>query len=251
MGGTPLDAATIAVVALGALLAGFTTGFAGFGTGLVASGLWFHAMPAAMVPPLVALASVPAQLVAQVSVRTAFEWRRTAPYLIGGALGVPAGVAALQAASPSLLRTMIGAFLVAYAAWQLLQRRGRGIGDRGGRAADAAVGLGGGFLGGFSGLSGPLPLIWLQLRGGDTATQRATYQPFNLVVLTLACAAMTVGGQMTADVLRVAAYSLPATLVGAWLGVRAYGRVSPHTFRRVVLALLLASGMILLGQAVA
>ena len=33
------------IVLLGALLAGFTTGFAGFGTGLVASGLWFHALP--------------------------------------------------------------------------------------------------------------------------------------------------------------------------------------------------------------
>ena len=48
------DPASLAFVLIGALLAGFTTGFAGFGTGLVAAGLWFHALPTEMVPPLVA-----------------------------------------------------------------------------------------------------------------------------------------------------------------------------------------------------
>lgn len=38
MTAVPLDAAGAAIVVLGALIAGFTTGFAGFGTGLVASG---------------------------------------------------------------------------------------------------------------------------------------------------------------------------------------------------------------------
>ena len=39
---------------------GYGYGFAGFGTGLVASGLWLQALPAALVPPLVALNSVAA-----------------------------------------------------------------------------------------------------------------------------------------------------------------------------------------------
>ena len=105
------DFATLAVVAAGAFFAGFTTGFAGFGTGLVASGLWFHALPAGMVPPLVALTSVAAQIVGLVTVRKSFNWPQTAPYLAGAMIGVPIGVAALAAASPFILRTLIGAFL--------------------------------------------------------------------------------------------------------------------------------------------
>ena len=104
MPGTSLDYPTLAIVIVGALLAGFTTGFAGFGTGLVASGIWFHALPAAMVPPLVALASVAAQMVGLVTVRKAFDWSRAKPYLAGGVIGVPLGVAALAAASPFLLQ---------------------------------------------------------------------------------------------------------------------------------------------------
>jgi len=247
--GTTLDLSALAAVILGALVAGFITGFAGFGTGLVASGLWFHALPAAMVPPLVAMASVAAQTVGLIAVQKAFNWSRALPYLLGGVIGVPLGIAALAAASPFLLRTSIGAFLVAYASYQLAQRHKREIGDWGGKTADVIIGVAGGFLGGFAGLSGPLPLIWLQLRGGESTNQRAIYQPFNLIVLTLASVGMGISGQITADVLWIAVLSLPVTLIGAWIGARTYTVVSPQIFQRVVLSLLLVSGCILIGQA--
>jgi len=249
--GTSLDLQTLGIVILGALLAGFTTGFAGFGTGLVASGLWFHALPATMVPPLVALTSVAAQIVGFATVRSAFDWSRAAPYLIGGVIGVPFGVAALASTSPFLLRTSIGVFLVAYATFQLLQRHKREIKTWGGQTADGIIGVGGGFLGGFAGLSGPLPLIWLQLRCGESDRQRAAYQPFNLIVLALASIVMAVSGQITSRVLWITFVCLPVTLVGAWIGARVYVGVSAQMFQRVVLCLLLASGCILIGQALA
>ena len=242
------EPAALAFVLAGALVAGFTTGFAGFGTGLVASGLWFHALPAALVPPLVALAAVTAQLVGLATVRPVFEWRRAMPYLLGGALGVPLGVAALRLASPDLLRLSVGLFLAAYAGFQLLGLARRGIGAWGGRAADGTVGFAGGILGGFAGLSGALPLVWLQMRGGPSIGQRAVYQPFNLIVLALATLGMALTGAIDARVLTIAALSLPVTLAGAWLGARVYTGVSEAAFRRIVLVLLLGSGAILVIQ---
>ena len=53
---------------------------------------------------------------------------------------------------------------------------------------------------------------------GASDRQRATYQPFNLIVLTLASIGMAIGGQMTMHVLWIAFLCLPATLIGAWLG---------------------------------
>ncbi len=242
------DVSTLLIVVLGAFVAGFTTGFAGFGTGLVSSGLWFHVLPAPIIPPLVALASVAAQLVGLITVRTAFEWRRAAPFLIGGFVGVPLGIWVLSVTSPTDLRMAVAAFLVAYALFQLSGLARLAVGTWGGWKADGAVGVGGGFLGGFAGLSGPLPLIWLQLRGGPSNQQRATYQPFNLIVLSLASAGMAISGQIDQGVLSVAGLCLPVTLAGAWFGARAYIGVSEATFRRVVLILLLGSGLILIGQ---
>ena len=239
-----------ALVLAGALTAGFITGFSGFGTALVASAFWYFALPAPMVPPLVVMLGVVGQSVGLVAVRAAFAWRRAAPFLIGGALGVPLGVVLLGLASPQALRGVVGVALVTYATLQLSGLVRPAIGDRGGRPADAAVGVGGGVLGGFAGLSGPLPIVWLQLRGGPSVDQRAVYQPFNLVILALAALSMGAAGHIDAAVLTVAAACVPLSLGGAWLGVRLYRRTSEALFRRIVLGLLMASGLALLAQAI-
>jgi uncharacterized protein len=241
---------TLTIAILGALFAGFTSGFAGFGTALVASGIWLYVLPAPMVPPLTVILSVAGQIVSLATIRHAFDWRSTLPYFAGAVIGVPLGIAALAAASPLVIKLAVGSFLVAYSLYQLLQRKSINIGQWGGKFADGIVGLGGGVLGGFAGLSGPLPLIWLQLRGGPRDRQRATYQPFNLVVLAMASVGMAFSGQVTFNVLTIALICFPATFVGALLGARAYVRVSPTTFQRVVLGMLLVSGCVLLMSSI-
>jgi len=149
----------LALAMLAALAAGFVTGFAGFGTGLVAAGLWLHVLPPLAIPPLVAIASVAAQLVGFAAVRGSFRWDRARSYLIGAVVGLPLGVWALRHASPELLRTSMGIFLVLYASAQLTWLGRFRVGARGGKPADTVIGAGGGFLGGFAGLSGPLPLV--------------------------------------------------------------------------------------------
>jgi len=245
------DKVDLAILLLGAVAAGFVSGFAGFGTALVSAGFWFHALPAAIVPPLIVIAAIAGQLVGLVTVRGALDWTRARPFLIGGVAGVPFGVWALSAASPETVRLMVGAFLVAYALYQLVFGRGKvSIGSWGGKRADGVVGVSGGILGGFAGLSGALPLVWLQLRGGSSDGQRAVYQPFNLIILCLAGIGMAVGGRVTRPVVSAAALCLPATLIAAWIGARIYTGVSQETFRKIVLVLLLASGAVLLGQKV-
>ncbi len=242
------DPTSLAFLLSGALVAGFVTGYAGFGTALVASGFWFHVLPPAVVPPLVVIATVTGHLVSLFSLKPEFDWPRAAPYLIGGACGVPFGVLALSAASPDLLRFSVGLFLMAYALSQFAGLGRLKIGTWGGRPSDAAIGLGGGLLGGFAGLSGPLPLIWLQLRGGPSLAQRAVYQPFNFVILAMAAAGMTLAGQVDDVVLGSFLFAVPATVIGAWSGARLYHRTSEAVFRKVVQGLLLLSGSMLVIQ---
>jgi len=243
------DPAALALVLLGALAAGFISGFAGFGTALIASGFWFHVLPPSLVPPLVVLAGVTGQLVGFLKVRRAFRWGQALPFILPGMAGVPLGILALSLASPDALRLTVGLILAAYAAFRLAGLARRSIGGWGGRPADAAVGFVSGVLGGFAGLSGALPLVWLQMRGGLSAEQRATYQPFNLAILGLVAAGMGLAGQIGPQVLTVAGLCLPVTLASAWLGAHAYGRVSEAAFRLVVLGLLLTSGAGLIAQA--
>ena len=245
------DPLALIVLLLGAFAAGFATGFAGFGAALVASGFWFHALPAPQVPPLVAIASVAAHLISMATLRRPIAWRPAAPMLAGGVVGVPLGVLMLLAATPDRLRLAAGAFLLGYPLLQTLLAGRLVIGQWGGRPADGLVGLAGGFLGGFAGLSGALPAVWLNLRGGSADQQRRIYQPFNLMALSFASVAMAAGGLVTGEMLLIVATCLPITLFGSWLGARTYLGVSDALFRRCLLALLFASGLVLVGRGLA
>ena len=236
---------TLALIVLaGAFLAGFVNGLAGFGTGLVALGLWLHVVDPVLASPLVVICSVAAQMLSLFSIKPAFNLNRLYPFLIGGMLGVPVGVMILNHIEVGSFRVAVGTFLFLYCSAMLASRRLPAI-DRGGKPADGAVGFAGGILGGAAGLSGALPTVWCGLKGWGKAEQRAVYQPFNLAILAWALAAQAQQGFVTAEVGRLALICLPGTVLGVWLGVRAYGRVDDRQFRLIVLWLLLASGIVL------
>jgi len=233
-------------VLAGALLAGFVNGLSGFGTGLVALGLWLHVIDPLLAAPLDVICSVIAQLQSLFTIRPRFSLARLWPFLVGGIAGVPVGVLALDHIETETFRAAVGLFLVGYCAFTLLSRRLPAI-DVGGRPADGAVGFAGGILGGAAGLSGALPTVWCGLKGWGKAEQRAVYQPFNLTILSWALISYAWGGVLTEEIGRLTVICLPGTVMGVWLGVKVYGRVDDRQFRRIVLWLLLASGGVLVA----
>lgn len=52
-------------------------------------------------------------------------------------------------------------------------------------------------------------------------------------------------GAITSDTIRLFAIGLPALAAGTWLGLKLYGRLDEASFRKVVLVLLFASGVVL------
>ena len=244
------DPLTLAIVALGALVAGFVNGLAGFGTALIASGFWFLVLPAAMVPPLLVISAVAGQVVGLIRLRGRMDWRQGHWLVSGGVIGVPLGTAALVAARPEALKLAVGLVLLTYVAAQATRLSHLRLSPRPDGWADRLVGFVGGVLGGFGGVSGPPPLIWLQLRGLTGAEARARYQPFNFAILALALLSMAAVGKVTGPVLVWAALTVPLSILAALLGVRAYTGLSDQRFRQAVLALLALSGLALVVQAI-
>jgi uncharacterized membrane protein YfcA len=105
------------------------------------------------------------------------------------------------------------------------------------------VGFAGGILGGLAGLSGPLPILWANLRGWSKDERRGIFQTFNWTILTASLCLQAGTGFVDAEVLRLALLALPATLFGAWIGARTYHGLSDRNFRDVVLGLLFLSGL--------
>jgi len=138
---------------------------------------------------------------------------------------------------------------VLYCAFTLAQRSAPKL-AWGGKLANGIVGLGGGVLGGLTGLSGPLPTIWATLRGWSKDEKRGVFQGYNTAILLLAATTQAIGGFMTLEVGRVALIAFPATVAGSWIGRKIYSRLGDSSFNQIVLALLMFSGISMIAAIV-
>lgn len=236
----------IAIVVAGALAAGFVNGLSGTGYALVALGFWLQAMSPLTAAPLTALCGVAGHIQSLPRIWSGVRWQRLWPMLSAGIVGVPLGTLLLNHLEPRPLKAGVGILLIVYSAWMALVRRPP-IVTGGGRAADAAVGLIGGVMGGMASLSGPAPAIWAQLRGFGKDEQRGVNQPFNMSVLFLALLSAGIAGFLDRTFLIWAAITIPTTLIGARIGLALYSRINDTQFRRVLLALLMLSGLTLVA----
>src|SRR5213595_1728714 len=142
-----MNTASYGLLLLGALAGGFVSGLAGFGTALMALGIWLYVLPPSLAVPLVLICSVSSQISTLPSMWKVLDFRLAGPFVAGGLVGKP----------------MAFSF--------------------GGKPADAAVGFAGGILGGLAGLSGPLPTLWASVRGWTRDQRRGMFQIFNGTVL--------------------------------------------------------------------
>ena len=233
-----------AVVLAGALVGGFVNGLTGFGTALTALGVWLWVLPPATAASLVVITTVAAQIQALPFLKGNLDLGRALPYVIPGLLAAPLGTAALGFVDAGSFKLAMGVFLVGYSTVALVGRPPRGT-TWGGRVADAGVGLAGGFLGGLAGLSGALVALWSDIRALPKEPRRSLLQVFNLSITALALLSHVVAGWIGASVLLATMIALPGTFVGGWLGGRAYERLGDGDYRRIVLGLLLLSGLAL------
>jgi uncharacterized protein len=235
-----LSVQSLAVLWTATFLGGLAAGAAGFAFGIVASSIWLHVLSPVHSAFLVVSCGVLLQIATLWPARGAIERRKLWPFILGGAIGVPLGVALLVASDAARLKPALGLFLLAYGLYALIAPRLPYVGG-GGRLADGLIGVASGVLGGMGGYSGVLPAIWAQLRGWPKEVARGVYQPFIIFVHLATLALMGfVAVDRAAVVLLIAA--LPALAAGGWLGWIIYGRLDERRFRQLLAALLVASG---------
>ena len=243
MNGLPV--ADLILFVAGAFAAAFVTGLAGFAIAIIAAAFWLHFLPPTQATALIVAYGLIVQGVSVWKLRRAIVWRRLAPFLIGGAIGVPLGILLLRWASPASLRMSVGAILVLFSLYNLVRPQ-LGSAARAGRVADGAVGIVNGVLGGATGLAGIAAVIWCSLRGWPPAEQRAVFQPTGVAVFLMTGLYLGGVGLIGADTLGLFLIGLPFLALGTWAGLQLFGKLDDAAFRRVVLVLLLLSGLSLL-----
>jgi uncharacterized protein len=237
----PLDLVLFVVATFAAAL---VTGVAGFAFGLVAAAVWLHVLTPLQTTTLIVAFGLIVQGYSVWKLRRALKLERLLPFLLGGLIGLPLGVALLEWTPAAEMRIAVGILLIAFSLYSLARPQLAKV-TAGGRLADGGVGILSGILGGTTGFAGILPTIWCTVRGWPKDEQRAVFQPTGVTIFLGTALLLGGTGTVTPETVRLFLIGLPALLAGSWLGLRLYGKIDEVTFRRIVLVLLLVSGLAL------
>ena len=222
-------------------LCAIVRGYSGFGMGL-------------MIVPLLSLVLTPADAViivlifgVTVALRQLpglwrhIDWRGLRLLMPIAILTTPIGTWFLGLASPSALRLGLSLAVLVVAVLFLLGFRLPGSPRP---ATVVATGALAGVMNGVAGLSGP-PLVFLYLTRTDSlSVGRATLIAFFFVTDAAALVFAAAGGLVRPDTALTAVLLIPFLLTGVFVGERAFRGTSPERFRRVVLWLLVLTGIV-------
>lgn len=189
------------------------------------------------------------QLVALPWVWRGFEWRRLLPLLLGGLAGIPVGVMLLPWMEPTAFKFGLGLFLLVYCPMLLLLPPDYRW-TRGGHLGDGAAGFIGGVFGGVAGISGPAPTLWTTIRGWSKDVQRGVLQAFNLAMHTTTLILYAVSGRIPGDAIPMFIIIAPVLALPAVLGVMLFRRLHAVAFRRLILLLLVVSGLTMVTSSI-
>lgn len=239
-----MDGAVLGLFLIAAFAGGFASGLAGFAMGFVVSGIWLHILTPVQTTTLVVGYGLLTQGYGVWKLRHALAWPALSPFIVGGTIGVPIGTVLLTYVNPAYLRSGVGLLLVIHGVYGLAQPALRKVPDK--LSADVGIGFANGVLAGLTGLPGFIITVWCQLRGWSKDAQRAVFQPTMLAAIVVNVVTLSLAGAVTAYTLQLYLLGLPAMVAGLWVGFKLYGKLDDAAFRKLILALLLISGLALI-----
>src|SRR3984893_4908696 len=250
----PLSTLPILVCILG--VSAIMSGLSGFGFSAIgALCLWL--LPPKLGVPLLMTLSSANQLMSlgklKADLKPLRQWwpDGPAPYLAGGLVGVPAGLAILHSLPTSTLMAIFGGFLIIYAAYSMLKPESLHVSYKSSWVAASLVGALGGVIGGFTAFPGAAVVVWRGLRRLPKRESRSIVQPYILGLQLVSLAMLAVKHPETFDrtYWSLLIITVPIVLPCTLLGVNLYKSLSDVNFRRITFMLLGTSGLGLLIKA--
>ena len=236
-----------AVVSVGIFAGAIVSGLVGFAFSAVAGSILLHLLSPAEAIPLMMACSTVTQVISLVALRATVKWNGNLLLISSGMVGVFPALYLLRHVDTETFRLGFGIFLALYAGFMLLQPTAARRGAEPGYVRQVAVGFGGGLIGGLTAMPGALPTMWCDLRGLPKERQRAIVQPYITTLQIFALAVMGSRGGLSRDLALQLVLYLPALAVGAWLGIAIFRKIDHLLFRRLVLVLLLVSGLLFIA----
>jgi len=225
------------------LLAGFVSGLAGFGFGLVLMAILPYLLSVRVVAPLATLYIPLVFLATIIPVRKHLDWKVLLPVLVGAAVGVPLGVWGLASFPETVVKRVLGAAILAICAYELVLGRRKAVQMR--HEWGLPIGLFAGLLTGAFATGGPPVMIYLTARSESRFAIKAAASAYFIVASLYKVPFLWIHRLLTWEVIRLALFMAPAAAAGVVAGMLLFHKVSNKVFRIVVLLLLSVAGLLL------
>jgi uncharacterized protein len=221
----------------------FVSGMAGFAFSAVAGAILLHVFQPAEAVPLMMACSVGVQTSTLLTLRHQMRWKESLFLIAGGLLALPIAVFLLQSADTRSLQIAFGGLITAYAAYSLFRPALSHLPMIDHQGRNLLIGFGGGLIGGLTAMPGALPTIWCDMHGMPKDQQRGMVQPFIAAMQVSALMLMLSRHELPSNILIDLAVSLPPLAAGTVLGILMFRRINETAFRRIILIMLLISGL--------
>lgn len=237
------DIASYSVLSAAAFSGALISGLAGFAFSAVAGAILLHVLPPMEAVPLMMACSVGVQAANLWALRKNIQWKESVALIIGGLLGIPIALYLLQNADTRTFRAIFGTVVAIYAAYMLFRPALTSLRQMESRTQNALIGFGGGLIGGLTAMPGAIPTIWCDMHGLPKNQQRGMVQPFIATMQLSALGLLLWKYDLSSKVWLDLTISLPALAAGTAVGILLFRSVNEVLFRRIILVILLLSGL--------
>ena len=234
-----------------AILAGFAgayvRGFTGFGANLI----WAPALVTVIEPvqavAIMGIVGLATTTQIAVPILKHVSWKEVFPIIISSWITAPLGIWVLYDLDAENVRKIIGVFILVISfilitGWRY---QGKRTGAKG-KIAQVTTGGIAGWLAGFGGIGGPIPVLYFMASADRPSTQRANNIIAVTALIPMVLAVLIYNGAVNDKTLvQSAILFIPYTL-GTWFGTHSFKHAPPSIFRKAVLFVLIIIGTLAL-----
>ena len=221
-------------------LAAFTQSLSGFGVALVAMALLPNLLGMQKSIALVALLGFLVNLGVLLRYWRSLQFKTMLPLILASWLGVPLGIFLLRRLDERITLPLLGIIIAGYALYAL---SGLKLPTLTSRAWAYGAGFFGGLFGGAYSTPGPPVILYASCQDWERDAFKGNLQAFFIQVGLIVVVGHWASGSFTPDVWELFWRGLPWLLVGIVTGLSMDRWINPEVFRKIVLVLLVITGL--------
>jgi uncharacterized protein len=221
----------------------------GFGEALVAVPLLAFYIPLGVAAPLAVLVSITVAAIVVIQDWNKIHLRSTGWLVLSSVVGIPLGLLLLTSPHQQVVKATLAVIILSFSVYSLIGRTPIEL-RQDSRGWLFACGFFAGILGGAYGMNGPPLVIYGAMRRWSAQHFRATLQGYFLPASIIGMAGYWLAGLWTPAVTHYYLLSMPATLLGVFLGRAINHRLHGEGFVRYLHLALASIAVLLLVQAI-